>query len=90
MHDQSVRHPVATKIVEFMDEQSMPVDSSINAMQIPLLEGDAIDSLGIVQLMMFLGNEFGVDIEEEDFVEENFATVGNLAHLVEGKLQQAA
>ncbi len=35
--------------------------------------------------MIFLGEHLHVEIEEEDFVEENFATVGTLATYVVGK-----
>ena len=81
---------IAEKIIEFIADQSFAVNISDNTIQTPLLEGDAIDSLSIVQLMMFLGTEFGVEIDDEDFVEENFATVGSLTGLVESKLQKAA
>ena len=35
--------------------------------------------------MMFLGEQLHVEIEEPDFVEENFATVGTLATYVVAK-----
>lgn len=72
-----------------MNDHSVGLDSSVDPMNVSLLDGDTIDSLGIVQLMTFLGVEFGVEIEEEDFVEENFASVGRLVALVESKLEQA-
>jgi acyl carrier protein len=53
-------------------------------MDTPLL-GSGLDSLSILQLMMFLGEQLHVEIEEPDFVEENFATVGTLATYVVAK-----
>lgn len=47
-----------------------------------LLEGGLLDSLGILQLTLFLGEHFGVEIEDTDFVPEHFATVGDLAGLI--------
>jgi acyl carrier protein len=53
-------------------------------MDTPLL-GGGLDSLSILQLMIFLGEQLNVEIEEPDFVEANFATVGTLAAYVVAK-----
>ena len=53
-------------------------------MDTPLL-GSGLDSLSILQLMIFLGEQLHVEIEELDFVEENFATVGTLVTYVVAK-----
>lgn len=49
----------------------------------PLLEGDLIDSLGILQLTAFLEEKLGVTVGDEDFVPENFETIGSLARFVQ-------
>lgn len=56
---------------------AQPVDA-----QTPLLSSGLLDSLGVLQLVTFLAEEFGVEISDEDFSEENFATVGALLALV--------
>ncbi len=48
----------------------------------PLLEGGLLDSLGILQLTLFLGEHFGVEIEDTDFVPEHFATIRDVAALI--------
>lgn len=48
----------------------------------PILESGALDSLGILQLTMLLGDTFNVEIEDEDFVPENFGTVGDIARFI--------
>jgi acyl carrier protein len=53
-------------------------------MRTPLL-GSGLDSLSILQLMIFLGEQLHVEIEELDFIEENFATVGTLVACVVAK-----
>jgi acyl carrier protein len=55
-----------------------------------LLGSGILDSLGILQLSMFLGERFGVEVEDEDFTEENFATAGAVAAFVAGKLRTAS
>lgn len=51
----------------------------------PLLESGVLDSLGILQLMTFLGEQMGIEVSDEDFIPENFETVGSLSRFVAGK-----
>lgn len=51
----------------------------------PLLESGVLDSLGILQLMTFLGEQMGVEISDDDFIPENFQTVGSLSRFVAAK-----
>jgi acyl carrier protein len=49
----------------------------------PLISSGAIDSLGILDLVAFLGERFGIELNDEDFDPDNFETVGTLAAFVE-------
>lgn len=49
----------------------------------PLISSGAIDSLGILDLVAFLGERFGIELSDEDFDPDNFETVGTLAAFVE-------
>ena len=42
-----------------------------------------LDSLGFVELRVQCEDRFGITISDEDFDPENFATIRQLAHLVE-------
>lgn len=55
----------------------------------PLLGSGLLDSLSILQLTMFLSDRWGIEISDEDFTPENFATIGSLVALVEGKLGES-
>lgn len=48
----------------------------------PLLDGGALDSLGILQLTARLEEAFGIQVSDEDFVPENFETVGAVVRYV--------
>jgi acyl carrier protein len=48
----------------------------------PLLSGGAIDSLGILELMTFLGERFDIEIEDGDFDGENVASLASLVRFV--------
>lgn len=47
-----------------------------------LLDAAIIDSVGIFQLVGFLGDRFGVEVADEDIVPEHFETVERIAALV--------
>ncbi len=51
----------------------------------PLIEQGVLDSLGLFQLVGYLENEFGVDIEDEELVIQNFGTIRDIAALVQAK-----
>lgn len=51
----------------------------------PLLEDNAIDSLGVLDLMAFLGESFGVTLEDSDFDIENLGTPDRLIAFIERK-----
>ncbi|MFN2390162.1 MAG: acyl carrier protein [Actinomycetota bacterium] len=50
-----------------------------------LIESRVIDSLGIFQIVSFLESEYGVEIDDEDLLPENFGTLGEIARLVESR-----
>jgi acyl carrier protein len=51
----------------------------------PLLDSGVIDSLGILEIVQFLEDEYGVEIADDELVPENFATLTAIAKLMESK-----
>jgi len=47
-----------------------------------LLESGIIDSLGVLELMTFLGDKFGITLEDEDFDPKHLATPGRLVQFI--------
>jgi acyl carrier protein len=47
-----------------------------------LLSGDVIDSIGVLRLAAFVGEEFRIGVQPADFVVENFRNVAVLAGYV--------
>jgi acyl carrier protein len=57
----------------------------------PLLQGGILDSLGIFTLIAFIEERFGVKVQPEDVVVENFETVNTICSLIEAtRAAQAA
>ena len=52
----------------------------------PLIEGGHLTSLQTVQLVMYLGEQYGVEIEPEEVNEDEFRSLKTSAALVKRKL----
>ena len=48
-----------------------------------------LDSIGILDLMMHLGDRFGVEVDEDSFDLANFASVDTLAHFIDDRRSDA-
>ncbi|MFL5799241.1 MAG: acyl carrier protein [Actinomycetota bacterium] len=53
------------------------------------LAQELLDSLAIEQLVAFCEEEFGVALEDDDLIAENFESLGAVASLVDRKLRGA-
>ncbi|MGQ0793014.1 MAG: acyl carrier protein [Deltaproteobacteria bacterium] len=51
-----------------------------------LLDTGVIDSVGILEIVNFVQEEFGVMVEDEELVPENFQSILSIAGFVEKKL----
>jgi acyl carrier protein len=51
------------------------------------LRAGIIDSMGMLQLVTFLQDEFGIELAEEELVPENLDSVARAAAFVERKLE---
>jgi acyl carrier protein len=71
---------VDTTIITYLRGR-FPALEAVNE-ETPLLSSGAVDSLGILDLMMFLADEFGIALEDDDFTPDNLETPGRLAALV--------
>lgn len=50
-----------------------------------LLKNGLIDSLGILEVVAFLENEFRIAVSDDDLLPENFGSVQSIADLVQAK-----
>lgn len=49
------------------------------------LEKGLIDSTGVLEVVMFLEERFGIKVQDEELVPENLDSVGRIARFVERK-----
>lgn len=55
-----------------------------------LLESGIIDSLGILDLVSYLEQAFGIVVADDELVPEHFQSIGRLVEFIEHKLSEAA
>ena len=75
---------ILPKLKEYLDKNR----SFIRDNNRPITDPDDplhIDSLGVLRLVAFLENEFGVRIEDEELIAENFETLRKLGKLLATK-----
>lgn len=78
----SARTKIKNYILEnylFTDDQSALKDGD------SFLQQGIIDSTGILEVVFFLEEEFGVKVEDEEMVPENLDSVDNLVAFVDRK-----
>ena len=77
---------VATRIRDFIKQEILFEDSNASLTdETPLLEG-ILDSLALMQLVAFIEEEFGVEIDDAEMTADNFRTVADIGGLVTQKV----
>jgi acyl carrier protein len=76
---------VASRIREFIKAEILFEDSEAALTDdTPLLNG-VVDSLGLMQLVAFLEEEFDVEIDDSEMTADHFRTVADIEELVAQK-----
>lgn len=52
----------------------------------PLIEGGVIDSTGVIEVISFLEERFGVAIDDSDLVADNFDSIDKIARFVSARV----
>ena len=52
-----------------------------------LLGGGLIDSLGVLEIVQFIEDEFEVNVDVDDLLPESFETIACMARLVQHKIE---
>ncbi|WP_458071069.1 acyl carrier protein [Rhodanobacter sp. BL-MT-08] len=76
-----VRGYILENLLFSSDPADLPNDDS-------LLERGVIDSTGVLEIILFLEEEFGIQVKASEMLPENFDTVNNMVRFV-GRLQGA-
>jgi acyl carrier protein len=78
---------IGDRIREFIARDVMFEDDPSKVSDDMHLLGTVMDSLGLMQVVGFLEEEFDVEIEDEEVTADNFGTVAAIERLVSGKVK---
>jgi acyl carrier protein len=77
---ENLERVLLTEIVADLGKKALRPDED-------LIEQGVIDSLGLMKLVAFMESAFGIDVQDEDIVPENFQTLNIMASYVERKMR---
>jgi acyl carrier protein len=77
---EQVERFLLTEVAADFDKEALGPDSDLLQLRI-------IDSLGVMKLVLFLERTFGIQIEDEDLIPENFQTLNRIVTFVEPKVR---
>jgi acyl carrier protein len=83
-----VEEATISELIKNFLVQQFPATKNIRN-EDPLLKNGLIDSLGILEIVTFLENEFGITFTDEELLPENFESVRSLANFVRRKTNGA-
>lgn len=78
---------IQTRFLEFISRVYM-VDSEEIELNDSLIAQGIIDSFGLIEISVFLENEFSIEITEEDMIRDNFGSVLKIVSFVERQLNK--
>ena len=78
MIDQKLRHYILENLLFTDDESALNNDDSF-------LEKGIIDSTGIMEVILFLEEEFGIQVADKEMIPENLDSINNIVSFVSRK-----
>ena len=86
----SLRQSIESRLTSFILDELLEEDGGESSDGGDPLAADALDSLGLEQVVEYVNEEFGVSIRSEEMVRKNFKSIPALAAFVEVKLAEGA
>jgi len=77
-----IRHYIMENLL-FTEDESILQDSS------SFLDGGIIDSTGVMEIILFIEETFGIKVSDDEMLPANLDSVDNLAAFVQRKQAQA-
>ena len=84
-HEVTQDMTIAIKLADYIKNNFALVDEETIGIDDPLIEEGIIDSLGIVQLLDYISQEFGVEIDADELLPENFSSIRAIETLIDRK-----
>lgn len=78
----------ASRIRDFIKQELLFENEGVSISNDTLLLEGILDSLGLMQLVAFLEEEFGIEVADEDVTADHFRTVADIERLVSQTVAQ--
>jgi acyl carrier protein len=76
---------IADRLEKFLREQFLVADDDpMFTRAVDLYETGYVDSVGLVELLAFIDDEFGVEVPEEALLSPSFSNIDGIARVVAG------
>jgi acyl carrier protein len=73
-------------IRKFLTDQFLFGDSRLLERDVSLFNQGIIDSTGVLELINYLEEHFGIKVQDDELLPENLDTIGNICAFLERKL----
>jgi acyl carrier protein len=80
MKNNNIVHNFIVENFLFEEDENLKEDTSF-------LENGIIDSTGILELVTFIEETFGITVEDEELVPENLDSIANVVQYIQTKLE---
>jgi len=82
-------HEISARVREYVTENFLYMRQGYEFSDTDSLPGHGIiDSMGVIELITFVQDEFAVQVEEPEITEENFGTLAAIVRFVQGKQRE--
>jgi acyl carrier protein len=85
MQELQVHPDIEAKLQQFIAARFLKGRSHVVSVNDSLLDGSLIDSMGILDIVDFVESEFGITVEGEELLPDNFQTIAILTVFVRTK-----
>lgn len=69
-------------------QKKYTLEKGIDVETFDYVENGYVDSLGIIQFMINLENEFNIEFSDDEISDPKFRVIGDLARLIERKIKE--
>lgn len=66
------------------------IDTGVDVMKLNYIEEGYVDSMGLIQFMVEIEDEFGIEFTDDEIASPKFKVVGELIAMIEKKVAEQA
>jgi acyl carrier protein len=74
---------IAERVEKFLRTQYLIADDDpVFTRTVDIYESGYVDSIGVVELLAFISDEFGVEVPEDELLSDEFTNIDGIARIV--------